>query len=176
MDLPDRPEGELFKTASSISESPSWISSLIAQYVAWKKERRNPTVPAEITAAKDPSALSRFVDTRSPFRSLLSSLSGLVGDALQPRRIEMTAMPVEVEEMWSKHNVALPMLMAVLLCAALLALLLIPWPAAPTPAIITETAVLCRFSITQWPQPVLYLIPPVKSGKTCCSGSLDAIF
>src|SRR5690348_13391819 len=100
-------------TVANVSDS-SWISSLVRQIRELREERKNPRPRVEITAQSDPEALKKFVETPSPIASLLSTLRGIREDKHNPHRLETTAAPVEVEEIWSKHDGRLPGVLSLL--------------------------------------------------------------
>src|SRR5437899_9925601 len=96
------PRFAVFKTATSISDAPSWLDSLLSQIRELREERRNPRPQVEITAQRDPSALDKLVEMPSPVLSLVSDLREAINDYLHPRAIESSVPPVEVDEIWSK--------------------------------------------------------------------------
>jgi len=104
----DSNEQEIFTTGTSISDSKAWFGSLIRQIRENMAERRNPTPKAEITAASDPSALERLVDPPSQISSLFASIKDTFNAKFHPHQIEMTATPVEVEDIWSKRKLKVP--------------------------------------------------------------------
>ena len=104
----DSNEQEIFTTGTSISDSKAWFGSLIRQIRENMAERRNPTPRAEITAAADPSALERLVDPPSQISSLLASIKDTFNAKFHPHQIEMTATPVEVEDIWTKRKLKVP--------------------------------------------------------------------
>src|SRR3989442_10256502 len=123
----DATERGVFKTGTSISDSASWLNSLVHQLRELREERRNPPAPVEITAEKDPSALQKLVETPSPITSLIASVRGMIDDRLHPHTIETTAAPVEVEELWSEHRVRIPGVLSVVAHVTVVALALVPW-------------------------------------------------
>jgi TonB family protein len=108
MKMNDSNEQEIFTTGTSISDSKAWFGSLIRQIRENMAERRNPTPRAEITAEADPSALDRLVDPPSSISSLFASIKDSFNAKFHPRQIEMTATPVEVEDIWSKRKLKVP--------------------------------------------------------------------
>jgi TonB family protein len=97
-------EQGIFTTGTSISESRAWFFSLFRQLREFREERRHPAPHVEITAERDPSALDKLVDPPSQLSSLYSSIKAIIQEKLHPHHIEMTATPVEVEELWSKKE------------------------------------------------------------------------
>jgi protein TonB len=131
----------VFGTVGNVSDS-SWISSLVRQIRELREERKHPRPPLEITAQRDPSALGKFIETPSPISSLLATLRGIREDKRNPHRLETSAVPVEVEEIWSKHDTRVPGLLSLLTHAGVVTLLLIPWATSSPPPKVNETAVL----------------------------------
>ena len=113
-------EQDIFRTGTSISEPVPWFSSIRRQLHQRREDRQN--APARVTAAPDPTALDKFVTSKS----LLSSIFSLTRDRFSHRKIEMTATPVEVEEIWSKDNSGYSGLVSVGLHLVLIAGLIIP--------------------------------------------------
>src|SRR5881628_2559383 len=109
----DASEQGVFITGTTISDSPSWLTSLVDQLRELREERRNPPTRVEITAEEDPSALQKLVETSSPIRTLSSSVKALINDWLHPRQIETSVTPIEVEELWSEHRVRVPGLLSI---------------------------------------------------------------
>ena len=132
----------VFKTAVSISDSPSWFSSLVNQIRELWAERQNPVAPVEITAKPDPSALQQFVETSSPLGGLFGEIRDLIRDTFHPRHIETSVAPVEVEEIWSKPKSGLPRLLSVAVHVLIVTLALVPWATQPSVTKANETAVL----------------------------------
>jgi TonB family protein len=114
MKTSDLDEQAIFTTGTTISDSKGWFGSLIRQIREYREERRNPTPRAEITAASDPSALERLVDPPSQMASLIASIRETYYNSRHPHQIEMTATPVEVEEIWSKRKLQIPGALSVL--------------------------------------------------------------
>src|SRR5262245_12532531 len=139
---PDDAKNEVFTTGTRISDSPSWFSLLLSEYRERREEKKNPPPAAQITAAKDPSALEKLVETSSPLMSLTSSLRSLIQDTLHPRTIETTASPVEVEELWSEQKRAAKVLLSFGLHVGVVVLAIIPWATSAKPPQVTETAVM----------------------------------
>jgi len=98
-------QGEsVFKTGTCVSDAGSWYSSLARQLREIREERRNPRTPVQITAAMDMSALDKLVQDPSSWQSLTAGIRSFIDESLHPRKIETTATPVEVEEIWSKQK------------------------------------------------------------------------
>jgi TonB family protein len=137
------PQLGIFKTGTVVSDSPSWLDSLLTQIRELREERRNPRPPVEITAERDPKALDTLIEMPSPVLSLFSDLREAVHDILHPRKIETSVEPVEVEEIWSKPKSGVPKLVSVGVHVLLVVLLLIPWATSvPRTPAVTETAVM----------------------------------
>jgi TonB family protein len=131
----------VFITGASLSDSPSWFSSLVKQIKELRAERKNPRAPVEITAERDPSALQKFVDTSSPLGGLFGEIRDLIHDTFHPRKIETTVAPVEVEEIWSKPKTGLPRLLSLCVHVLIVTLALVPWAAQRAAPAANETAV-----------------------------------
>ncbi len=139
----NEPGESVFVTGTSISDGESWFSSLVSQLREMRDERRNPQARVEITAEKDMSALSKLVEQPSAYTSLASGLRELIQDTLHPRKIETTATPVEVDEIWSKDkNAGLSGLLSVGVHAGIVILALIPWATSSKTPIATATNVM----------------------------------
>jgi periplasmic protein TonB len=123
----DNDDPRIFKTGTSLSDSPSWIDSLRKQIADLREQRKHPQQQIEITAQKDPSALDKLVDMPSPITSLVSDIRESINDYLHPRKIETTAQSVEVEEIWSKPKTGLPRVLSVLAHVVIVTLALVPW-------------------------------------------------
>src|SRR5438552_14810215 len=137
------PRPGIFKTGTSISDSPSWLDSLVTQIRELRAERKHPRPPIEITAEKDPSALDKLIEMPSPVASLFADVREAIHDLLYPRKIETSVAPAEVEEIWSKPKTGVPKLVSVGLHVAVLTLALLPWATSP-PQLpkVNETAVM----------------------------------
>jgi TonB family protein len=137
------PRFGILKTGTTVTDAPSWFDSLLTQIRELIEERRNPRPPVEITAEKDPKALELLVETPSPLLSLYGDIREAINDILHPRKIETSAAPVEVEEIWTKQNRSSRLLYSVGIHAAIVILLVIPWATStPTVPPLTETAVM----------------------------------
>src|SRR2546426_6741740 len=139
----DDPDRSIFRTGTSISDSSSWLDSLISQIRELREERKHPRPKVEITAERDPGALDKLVEMPSPVLSLFGNLREAINDYRHPRQIESSVAPVEVEEIWSKPQTGLPRLLSIFVHVLVVALALVPWatsfPKTPKP---TETAVM----------------------------------
>ncbi len=125
----------IFVTGTTISEAGSWYISLVQQLREIRDARRNPKPPLQITAAPDRTALDKLVEPPSAFKSLFAGLRDSINDSLHPHKIETTATPVEVEEIWSKPKNGVPSLVSVGVHVLIVVLALIPWAtAAKVPA------------------------------------------
>src|SRR2546425_4518100 len=133
----------ILKTGTTISDSASWLDSLLTQIRELRRERKHPRPQVEITAQRDPSALDKLVEMPSPVLSLFSDAREAINDILHPRKIETTVQPVEVEEIWSKPKTGLPKLLSACAHVLVVVLALVPWAFSP-PKLpkATETAVL----------------------------------
>jgi len=132
----------IFKTGTIISDSPSWLNSLISQIRELSDERKHPPQQVKITAQRDPQALGKLVDMPSPVLTIFSNLREAIHDTLHPRKIETTVEPVEVEEIWSKPKTGLPKLLSVFVHVLIVTLALVPWATSlPKTAKANETSV-----------------------------------
>lgn len=148
------PREDIFTTGMAVSDAPSWFSSLIMQVRELREERLHPRAPIKITAEKDLGALEKLIDPPSPVASLVTEVREIIQDALHPRKIETTAAPVEVEEIWSKHKSSVPRMLSVGAHVALLTLALIPWASSGVkPPKVQETAVMLYM-------PAKLILPP----------------
>jgi TonB family protein len=128
-DQPNEPSGDLFSTGTSVCEPRSLFLSLFRQIGELLEERTHPLPKFNLTVARDPSALEKFVEQPSPFLSLLSQIRDLVRESRHPRKLETTAAPVKIKEIWSKPNSGLPRLVSAGLHVLFIALALFPWAA-----------------------------------------------
>jgi|SwirhirootsSR2_FD_contig_51_1714009_length_1874_multi_5_in_0_out_0_1 TonB family protein len=126
----NEPGERVFVTGTTISEGGSWFNSLVEQLREMQEARRNPKPPVQITAARDMSALDKLVEQPSAFTSLFAGLRDSINDSLHPHKIETTATPVEVEEIWSKPKTGIPSLVSIGIHALVVILALIPWATA----------------------------------------------
>jgi len=141
--LPKEPGESVFVTGTSISDAESWITSLARQLRELRDERRNPHTPVQITAERDLSALDKLVEQPSAYASLAAGVRELIQDTLHPRKIQMTAAPVEVEEIWSKqNNTGVSGLVSIGVHVLIVTLALIPWATSGKPPAATATNVM----------------------------------
>jgi len=160
----DNSDPRILKTCTSLSDSPSWIDSLLKQIVDLRERRKNPQPQIEITAQRDLSALDKLVDMPSPISSLVSDIRETINDYLHPRKIETTAQAVEVEEIWSKPKTGLPKLLSVFVHVAIVVLALVPWATSiPKLQKANETAVM-----VYTPQDIV--LPVMKDNKESGGG------
>ena len=137
------PRFDILKTGTIVSDSPSWLDSLISQIRELREERKHPRPKIEITAERDPKALEKLVEMPSPVLSLFGDLREAIHDIFHPRKIETTVQPVEVEEIWSKPELGLPRLISVSVHALVVVLALVPWATSfPKTPQVNETAVM----------------------------------
>jgi protein TonB len=137
------PRFGILKTGTTVSDSSSWLDSLITQIKELREERKHPRPQVKITAERDPRALETLVDMPSPVLSLFSDVREAIHDIIHPRKIETTVQPVEVEEIWSKPKTGLPKLISVSIHGLVVLLALVPWATSvPKTAKVNETAVL----------------------------------
>lgn len=118
---------EIFKTGTSVSAPPSWFDSLLSQIRELREDRKNPRPRVQITAQQDPSALNNLVDMPSPISSLYGDVREAIHDYFHPRKIETSATPVEVEEIWTKPKSSVSRLLSVLIHVSLFTLAIVPW-------------------------------------------------
>jgi protein TonB len=135
------PQTSIFKTATTISDAPSWFDSLVRQIRELREERKHPRPQIEITAQRDPKALDKLVEMPSPMLSLFSDIREAIYDQFHPRKIETTVQPVEVDEIWSKPKSGLPRLISVLVHVSIVGLALVPWATSRSLPKVNETAV-----------------------------------
>src|SRR3989475_7589307 len=133
----------ILKTGTTISDSASWLDSLLTQIRELRRERKHTRPKVEITADRAPGPLDKLVEMPSPVLSLFGNLREAINDYRHPRQIESSVAPVEVEEIWSKPQTGLPRLLSIFVHVLVVALALVPWatsfPKTPKP---TETAVM----------------------------------
>jgi TonB family protein len=149
----DPNEQDVFVTGTSISETESWISSILRQ-LRDRRERRNTPAP-QLTATPDESVLRHFVEAPS----LFTSLKRAVSDWIHPPKIETSVAPVEVEDIWSKDPHSRTSGIISLGVHALIVIVLLIPMATLTPPSPTET------SVTLLSPPPLVLNLP-EQGKT----------
>ena len=145
-------EQDIFKTGISISEPMPWYKSILRQLRQRAEERNAPH--AEITARPDPSVLDKFVKPKSPFLSLIATVRDM--RAYRHHRIETTATPVEVEELWSKDNSGYSGLVSVGVHLVLIAAIVIPsFFVLQTPALTTTSVMMLETPLILPPMPKL---------------------
>jgi periplasmic protein TonB len=136
------PRFGILKTGTTVSDSPSWLDSLLSQIRDLREEKKHPQPKVEITAQRDPSALNNLVEMPSPILSLVSDIRETINDYLHPRKIESSVAPVEVDEIWSKPKTGLPRLLSVFAHVLIVTLALVPWATSISKPKATETAVM----------------------------------
>jgi hypothetical protein len=106
--------------------------------------------------------LDRLVDPPSQISSLIASIKEAFNETFHPHRIEMTAVPVDVEEIWSKRKMQVPgvlsLLTHVVVVTALLYLSVATHSATKAKVIVGDNAEVL--------EPIAVSLPPaaVKSG------------
>jgi TonB family protein len=145
----------VFVTGTTVSDAGSWYHSLVKQLRELQEERRNPRPQVQITAAKDMTALDKLVQEPSSVSSLLAQVRGLIDDTLHPHKIEMSAAPVEVEEIWSAHKPAMSRVLSVGVHLGILGLALIPWATSSKVPVVEATNVMLIA-----PAPLVLNLPP----------------
>jgi protein TonB len=138
----NEPGESVFLTGTCVSDAEPWYKSLLRQFREYQEEKRNPHAPVQITAQKDMSALGKLVEQPPAYKSLIVELQDFVENIRHPHKIETTATPVEVEEIWSKQNAGTPRLVSVGIHILIVVLALIPWATASRPPIPTATNVM----------------------------------
>jgi protein TonB len=137
------PRFGILKTGTTVSDSPSWLDSLITQIRELRAEKKHPRPKVEITAQSDPNALDKLIEMPSPIRSLYSDAREAIHDILHPRKIETTVEPAEVEEIWSRPKTGVPRLISLFVHVVVVGLALVPWASSlPKTPKVNETAVL----------------------------------
>lgn len=123
--------------------SDNWIISLRRQFKQILHERKTPPRQPELTAKKDPKALRKLLETPSPFVSLIDQVHSRIREIFNPKeKFEATAEPIEVDALWSEHNLKTPGLIS--LSGHVIVILLIMFPILgfdPRSMDITETFV-----------------------------------
>src|SRR5215467_4950967 len=138
----NEPGESVFLTGTCVSDAEPWYKSLLRQFREYQEEKRHPQAPVQITAQKDMSALDKLVEQPPAYKSLIVELKDFVENVRNPHKIETTATPVEVEEIWSKENTGVPRLVSVGVHILIVILALIPWATASRPPIPTATNVM----------------------------------
>jgi periplasmic protein TonB len=121
------PRFGIFKTGTTVSDSPGWLDSLLRQIREIRQDKQHPRPQVEITAQRDNSALDKLVDMPSPVATLYSDIREAINDFLHPRKIETSAERVEVEEIWSKPKTGTARLLSVAAHVLVVSLALVPW-------------------------------------------------
>jgi TonB family protein len=129
----NEPGEGVFLTGTCVSDAEPWFKSLLRQIRELQEERKHPRAPVQITAQRDMSALGKLVNQPPAYSSLLAQIKDLIEDVRNPHKIETTAAPVEVEEIWSRENVGVPRLVSVGVHVLIVILALIPWATASKP-------------------------------------------
>jgi periplasmic protein TonB len=156
MNSNDSNEQEIFKTGIQISEPESWLQSIVRHFRQRRKDRETP--PAAVTAAPDPNALDKFVKSRSPLTSILWTIRDMRSD--KNRHYDITAAPVEVQELWSKDKSGYAGLLSVFAHAAVVVLII----AIPVATAINSVPTATSIMLTQ-PPPLVLNLPP-DTGKS----------
>jgi TonB family protein len=157
MNLYGSDEQEIFKTGTRISDRASWFDSLRRQ-LRERREDRNAPPPAPITAAPDAAALDHLVQSKTPLSSLLWTIRDILAD--KNRTLEITARPVEVEDLWSPDKSGSSKLLSVALHGVFIALLAIPFALPALRPVPTPT------SVTLLSDPPLILNLPKATGRS----------
>ena len=149
-------EQDIFKTGTSLSEPRTWLSSILEQIRQNREDHNRPS--AQITAAPDPSALDKFVKPKPLLGSILATARGMLAD--RGRTLQMTATPIEVEDLWSKDKSGLARLLSVGLHAVLITAVVIP------AYLVFRNPALTTTSVTMLHQPLVLKLPKMdgKSG------------
>jgi TonB family protein len=88
------------------------------------------------------AALDKLVQQPASFASLAAGIRSLIDETLHPRKIEMTATPVEVEEIWSKEKSPVAGLMSIGVHVLIVFLAVIPWAVGGKPPVAQATHVM----------------------------------
>ncbi len=113
-------EQDIFKTGISISQTQPWFSSILLQL----RQRRQVGPRPQITAVPDSSVLDKFIEPPSLLKSILATAKSMIAD--RGRTIQMTATPLEVEELWAKGNSGYTSMISVGLHVLLVVAMVIP--------------------------------------------------
>jgi protein TonB len=157
MNSHDSNEQEIFKTGTSISQSESWLQSIARQLRQRRQDRELP--PASVTAPPDPNALDKFVQSRSPLASILWTIRDMRSD--KNRHYEVTAAPVEVQELWSKDKSGYAGLLSVAAHVAVVVLIVVIPVATALQSVPTPTSVVMPLTAP----PLVVNLPP-DTGKS----------
>ncbi len=122
-------------------QSDSWVVSLRRQLRQLAEERKNPPVALDLSVRPDLTALDNLVDPTTPFSSLLVQIRTGINDILHPKeKFKASAEPVEVEAVWSAHNLKAPGMISMAAHVVVIALLIFPlFGSGSNPLQITET-------------------------------------
>jgi TonB family protein len=147
---------DIFKTGTSISQPQSWFSSILKQLRQNREDRSRPS--AHVTAAPDPTALDKFVKSRPLLGSIFGTARGMLAD--RGRTINMTATPIEVEDLWSPDKSGYSRLLSIGLHGLLVAAVVIPTYLVFRPPPMTTT------QVTMLQTPLVLKLPKIdgKSG------------
>src|SRR5262249_29981305 len=104
---------EILKTGTTVSDSPSWLNSLVSQIRELRDDGKNPRPQLEMTSQRELNSLEKIVETPSPVLSIFADLRDAVNDVICPRKIDTTVQLVEVEEICSKPKPGVPNLISV---------------------------------------------------------------
>jgi periplasmic protein TonB len=152
----DSNEQEIFKTGIQISEPESWLQSIVRHFRQRREDRDAP--PAAVTAPPDPNALDKFVQSRSPLASILWTVRDMRAD--KNRHFDVTAAPVEVQDLWSKDKSGYAGLLSVFAHAAVVVLIV----AIPVATAINTAPTVTNITLLE-PPPLVLNLPPDK-GKS----------
>src|SRR5678815_1770442 len=141
---------DIFKTGTSISQTQPWYVSILEQF----RERREVAPAVHVTAAPDPTVLEKFVKPKGLLSSIIDTAKGMLND--RHRVIEMTATPVEVEELWTKSNTGVSRVLSLGLHGLFIAVLIIPAYLVLKPQLVTPTSVTVLYT------PLMPKLPDMK--------------
>lgn len=156
MNSNDSNEQEIFKTGIQISQPESWLQSIVRHFRQRRVDRETP--PAAVTAAPDPNALDKFVQSRSPLASILWTIRDMRSD--KNRHYDVTAAPVEVQELWSKDKSGYAGLLSVAAHVAIVIIIV----AIPVATAISTVPTVTNITLTA-PPPLVLKLPP-DTGKS----------
>ncbi len=142
---------EIFKTGTTISEPVSWLQSILQQLRTWRQDHER---HADVSAELDPTALDKFVKSRSPLSSIFWTLRDIRSD--KSRNFHTTAAPVEVQELWARDKSGYSGLLSVAIHAfGVLALVFVSVASVMKPVpTLTEVTMLLP------PPPMILNLPP----------------
>jgi protein TonB len=153
----DSNDQEIFKTGTRLSASESWLQSIVRQLRQRREERELP--PASVTAAPDPEALDKFIKSRSPLSSILWTIRDMRSD--KNRHYDVTAAPVEVQDLWSKDKSGYAGLLSVAAHVAIVVIIVALPVASALTAVPTPTSVVMTL-----PPPPLIINLPKDDGRS----------